>query len=155
MAEEAARLVVKEKVEADLALIWEDAKVDVQTQAAFVEKGFASRLTALDEVASNSELREIFFISPLVLHCNRLLPASAASATQRPANYQQGMRDCFGECPCSNGVFWVVELYGLSFVQPLLPGLPAVPSSPPKRLTQRQSPCCSPVRRGARHSGWS
>jgi len=27
-------------------------------------------------------------------------------------------------------------------------GLPAVPSSPPKRLTQRQSPCCSPVRRG-------
>eukprot|EP00971_Amphidinium_carterae_P050389 992641-Amphidinium_carterae.1 len=128
MAEETARLVVKEKVEADLAFLWEDAKVDVQTQAAFANKwlrgitpahwarfadyllgdrvcllkvasvegvsvaanppwpvllsyeyecrkwiykrireGTHSLAAALDDVVTNSELREIFFISPLDL----------------------------------------------------------------------------------------
>eukprot|EP00971_Amphidinium_carterae_P061511 1217551-Amphidinium_carterae.2 len=47
--------------------------------------------SALDEVVSNSELREIFFISHLVLHGKHSLPASAAFATQQPAKYQKGI----------------------------------------------------------------
>eukprot|EP00971_Amphidinium_carterae_P184465 3662068-Amphidinium_carterae.1 len=59
MAEEAARLVVKEKVEADLAFIWEDAKVDVQTQAAFATKGFVSVRLFTNAADSKAELRTL------------------------------------------------------------------------------------------------
>eukprot|EP00971_Amphidinium_carterae_P282098 5599778-Amphidinium_carterae.1 len=56
-----------------------------------IREGTHSLAVALDEVVSNSELREIFFISPLLLHGKRSLPASAAFATQQPAKYQKGM----------------------------------------------------------------
>eukprot|EP00971_Amphidinium_carterae_P315091 6263352-Amphidinium_carterae.4 len=52
-----------------------------------VKEGTHSLAAALDEFISNAELREIFFIRPMVLHGKR---TSSTPTAQQPAKYQKG-----------------------------------------------------------------